>query len=266
VVDSATQQAMYPTLLAVFHWLQANEAIAMWVEGIALVLIFGLDLAEYRRQGRERIKQEKESAAQLKIAEDAANAARDSARAAMRSADALIDSEKAFVMAELIPVCRSYGNQFHRPSGTGSWVPLNENEILSGYHLMHTLKFINMGRTPATILKFSIGHSYMDDNGRETPTGDTVQSIELPAFNRIIGGGDSTDAIEVNVKELRDSSIRTVGDSKRPIIFHGSFEYQHIFSDTEVIVGRFRYLYVPETYRLDRMSTSPPDKRQKTAD
>ena len=42
------------------------EFIAIWLEGIALVAIFGLDLREYRKQGRERLKQEQERIEQHK--------------------------------------------------------------------------------------------------------------------------------------------------------------------------------------------------------
>jgi len=69
---------MWHTLLT---WLRENEAVAVWLEGVALVLIFYLDWNEYRKQGREkserekdrkeqeeeRIKQHKEIAAQMDI-------------------------------------------------------------------------------------------------------------------------------------------------------------------------------------------------------
>jgi len=54
------------------NWLHTYEYIAIWLEGIALVLILLLDWWEYRKQGsertkeeRERVKQHEETAAQL---------------------------------------------------------------------------------------------------------------------------------------------------------------------------------------------------------
>jgi hypothetical protein len=41
-------------LQSVCLWLQNNEPLVMWLEGIALVAIFGLELAEYKRQVRGR--------------------------------------------------------------------------------------------------------------------------------------------------------------------------------------------------------------------
>ena len=75
---------MCPTLSAVYHWLRTNEqSLAIWIEGLALVAIFVLELIEYKRQGKERKEQHEESAAQMKIAQDAANAAKASADAVL---------------------------------------------------------------------------------------------------------------------------------------------------------------------------------------
>jgi hypothetical protein len=56
------------------EWLKDSEPIAVWLEGIALVFIFGLELREFRRQGRERqereaerIQDRKDLAAQMEI-------------------------------------------------------------------------------------------------------------------------------------------------------------------------------------------------------
>ena len=94
---------MLPSLSAVFHWLQANEAIAMWVEGIALVLIFGLELAEYKRQGQERKDQHKESVEQMAIMQSQADAAKANAEAARLNAQAVLNSERAWIEISLEP-------------------------------------------------------------------------------------------------------------------------------------------------------------------
>src|SRR5215472_10396757 len=52
---------------AIVDWLRTHEFIPIWLEGIALVAIFGLDWWEYRKQGRERLEQHKETAAQMEI-------------------------------------------------------------------------------------------------------------------------------------------------------------------------------------------------------
>jgi hypothetical protein len=74
---------MCPSLSAVYHWLRTNQqSLALWLEGIALVAIFILELVEYKRQGQERKDQHDESVAQMKIMQS--------------QADALVNSERAW--------------------------------------------------------------------------------------------------------------------------------------------------------------------------
>jgi hypothetical protein len=99
------------TILNFLGWLRTNEqSIAIWLEGIALVAIFFLELKEYRRQGRERAEEHKESAAQMAImqsqadaAKDAAEAAKANAEAAKLSAQAVLTGERAWVEIKLGP-------------------------------------------------------------------------------------------------------------------------------------------------------------------
>jgi len=42
----------FPFFSTMFAWLRTNEqSVAVWLEGLALVAIFGLELKEYWRQG-----------------------------------------------------------------------------------------------------------------------------------------------------------------------------------------------------------------------
>src|SRR6266851_9802131 len=81
-----------------------------------------------------------------------ATAAEKSADATYLNARAFINSERAWVIAELVPICAKFG-QWVRPVGNGGWATLSEEEILDGVHLRHKLKFTNMGRTPAHLLR-----------------------------------------------------------------------------------------------------------------
>lgn len=74
--------------------IKRNESFAIWLEALALVAIFFLDLMERREQRRERSEQHNETAAQLRAAQSqleattrSADAARDAAEAAKKSAD-----------------------------------------------------------------------------------------------------------------------------------------------------------------------------------
>ncbi len=113
---------MYPVLLAVFHWLRTHEqSLAIWLEGIALVAIFVLELKEYRRQGSEREEQHKESVAQMAIMQS--------------QADALVNSERAWVTLEGI---------------TTNMVAKVDNTINV------VVAFKNYGKTPAWIVESSL--------------------------------------------------------------------------------------------------------------
>jgi hypothetical protein len=80
------------------------------------------------------------------------------AEAAKASADATIAADRAWVIAELIPLCAKFGHDWHRPAG-GGFAPLSIEEIVGGVHLRHRLKFTNMGRTPAHVLRYHISYS-----------------------------------------------------------------------------------------------------------
>jgi hypothetical protein len=68
-------------LTYVFHfgWFKDNQHIALWLEGVALVAIFGLDFFERNAQHVETLEQMKISRDQTQAATDAANAATKSA-------------------------------------------------------------------------------------------------------------------------------------------------------------------------------------------
>lgn len=65
---------MYGVFSGLWDWLVKCEAVAVWIEGIALVLIFGLDFRERlerhaarREQDEERRMQHTETARQMEI-------------------------------------------------------------------------------------------------------------------------------------------------------------------------------------------------------
>lgn len=177
---------------------------------------------------------------------------RTAANAAKASADAMIIGERAWVVAELIPVCRQFGNWWHRPAGDG-WAIMNEEEVLNGDHLRHKLKFTNMGRTPAHILRYQIGYS---NKVNETDTGlHMVETVNRPEieFDRLLAGNDSIEVREIDVSQYIRDSIKEIGDSNATGIVSGQVKYQHVFSETDVVELPFIYLYVPSAQQLRRV-------------
>lgn len=244
---------MWDTLVSVAGWVKANEqSIAIWLEGIALVAIFFLELKEYKRQGRDKKEQHEEWAKQMAIMQS--------------QADALVNSERAWVIAELVPVCVKFSDGFwRRPVGEG-WATLSEEEVLRGYYLRHRLKFTNMGRTPAHVFRYCIGYSReFDKTGTDLRLIDAVKPREV-VFERLLGANDSIEVEEVDVAEYVRDSIKAIGDSEATGILTGWVEHQHVFSDTDIVTVPFAYLYKPSMQRLERipMRKTPKPKQEQS--
>ena len=75
-------------------WLKTHEFMAIWLAGIALILIFVWDRLNSRKQHRE-------TSAQLSISQKQVEASQHNAAAAKAAAEYLIRTERAWVMAEL---------------------------------------------------------------------------------------------------------------------------------------------------------------------
>jgi hypothetical protein len=82
-------KSLNPLLLA-----ENEQSVAIWLEGLALVAIFVLELKEYRRQGAERKEQRDDFDKQLEIARKAAEAAK-------LNAQHLLNSERAWIEFKL---------------------------------------------------------------------------------------------------------------------------------------------------------------------
>jgi hypothetical protein len=231
------------TVPLALSWLDSHQYLALWLEGIALLAIFIWDRSDASQQHKQTL-------AQMEI---------------MRNqAEAIINSERAWVVAELIPICINARGFWLRPSGDG-WAALNEDEIVNGVYLSHKLKLTNMGRTPAHVLRYHIEYS------REievTASGlrmvdDDVKHPELD-FDRLLSGNDSIEVKDVDVHQYIKDSIKAIGDSDATGVLSGWVEYQHVFSETDVVRVPFAYLYDPSTTRLARipMPKTPTGNRE----
>jgi hypothetical protein len=87
---------MFPDLWTIFDflgWMRTNEqSIAIWLEGIALVAIFFLELKEYKRQGRDKKEQHEEWVKQMALMQSQADSAKANAEAARLNARVLLSS------------------------------------------------------------------------------------------------------------------------------------------------------------------------------
>jgi hypothetical protein len=222
------------------------DSLALWLEGIALLLIFIWDR-------RDASQQHEQTLAQIRATEAAANAA-------TKSAEALINSERAWVIAELVPICVKFSD-WCRPAGNG-WAMLSDEEIRNGVHMRHKLKFTNMGRTPAHILRYRVSYSCFDKGVTSLPRGRVTSlshgTVEIQdsvrTFDHLLGATDSIEVPEiVDVYEYLRNRIKGINELENTAVFHGWVEYQHVFSDSEVVKVSFCYSYKPSTLGLVRV-------------
>jgi hypothetical protein len=182
-----------------------------------------------------------------------AEAARDNAIAAKESASALINSERAWIVAELVPICVRFGGDWHRPVGNG-WAQLSEKEIFNGDHVKHKLKFTNMGRTPAHILRYQISYSCLDKGVTSLSGGTVARQDSGRIFDHLLSATDSIEVPEtVDVNKYMFNRIKGIKDLENTAVFHGWVEYLHVFSDSEVVNVPFCYIYKPSTLGLERV-------------
>jgi hypothetical protein len=236
------------------NWFDSHQYIAIWLEGLALLAIFIWDRIDSHQQHKQTL-------AQMEVMQNQTRATETAANAASKSAEALISSERAWIIAELIPICVEFGGLWSRPVGS-NWATLSDEEILNGVHLRHKLKFTNMGRTPAHILRYKITYSCLG-KGVTSLSGGPVTSLTrgtverhdtARTFDHLLGATDSIEVPEiVDVNEYLRNQIKGIKELENTAVFHGWVEYQHVFSDSEVLKATFRYSYKPSTLGLVRV-------------
>jgi hypothetical protein len=179
----------------------------------------------------------------------AASATQRSADATSLNVQAVINSERAWIAAELIPMALHFGKAgWCRRVGTG-WATMSTEEVLRGDHLRYKLRFTNMGRTPAFIVKWEIKCVR------------TRLPIELVGFGlpyHSLAGGASMD-IEDDVVDV----FAYTNETTDLIFFNGSITYRHCFSESEVVEEPFAYVFNQKAFRLDRV---PIDKADQNPD
>jgi hypothetical protein len=246
-------------------WLQTHEqSLAIWLEGLALVAIFGLELKEYWRQGADRIEQHKQTLAQIEIMQNQARATETAANAATKSAEALINSERAWIIAELIPqAVRASNNQWFRVLGD-THVQMSTEEVLAGHHLRYKLKLTNMGRTPAQIFYFTIRYSCLGEGVRDLPENAGGKQASSRPFEHLLGGGQAIEIGEpiVDVGQYMRGDEDAIERFDKTAVIHGEVKYRHMFS-TDDCYADFCYSYTASEHRLSSVGRHTKQRQEK---
>ncbi len=181
-----------------FAWLRTNEqSVAVWLEGLALVAIFGLELKEYWRQGRDRIDQHQETLKQLEIMQAHADATKGAAEAARISAQAVLNSERAWIEIKLGPPVQSDYWDYSQSNSTDLFECSIEIE--------------NHGRTIARIESIRIGADTVSEPLPEEPLNFTTRNLHsvLGSGQKETVGGFHVDAF-VEGETILDGTKRGV--------------------------------------------------------
>jgi hypothetical protein len=233
----------------------------LWVFSGLLVIVGGFQVwLLYRTLGAIK-RQADIMETQAKSTETAANAAR-------ISADALIASERAWVIPELIPICARFNGQWHRPVGH-NWAQMSDDELLNGDHLRHTLRFRNLGRTPASLLGFEFEFLVLKEGVRELPkVGETgkigVQLTSKERFEHYLAGGKSMDyPIPVNVDFFMGKDRKEIMNLTRTAIFRWQIRYCHVFSKEEISESSL-YYFSPNQMALVKTMERKDDQQEGT--
>jgi hypothetical protein len=183
-----------------------------------------LELAEYRRQGRERKDQHEESAAQMRIAQAAANAAK-------ASADAVLNSERAWIEISLGPPEKD-------PWATEEEEERNEYNVFFAC----SIHIKNHGRTLARVESVQIGVDAVDGpppkeplnrttvnlhsllgSGQQETVGRFDADLDLPDGASIVNGAKKGILrIIVKYRDVVDASI--LHETSVLYVFHNSLE------------------------------------------
>jgi len=243
---------LFVTLSNFFQWLRTNEqSIAIWLEGIALVAIFFLELKEYRRQGRDKKEQHEEWLKQMAIMQS--------------QADALVNSERAWVVAELVPQAVKFGDHWCRFVGSGH-ASMSTEEILAGHHLRYKLKFTNMGRTPAQIFSFTIRYSCLGEGVTDLPENAGGNQASTRPFEHLLAGnGEAVEIGEpiVDVGKYIEHDFDAIKSLKKTAVIHGSVKYRHMFSSVDDCYADFCYSYTVSQERLSSVGRHTKQRQQK---
>lgn len=188
------------------------------------------------------------------------SATKKAAEAARLNAQAVIDAERARVIAELTPLAAHYES----PVGWCSFIDgrpvrMNQEAVNRGEHLLHSLKFINMGRTVAHISAYQIHYGFF--NWR-TETLNIEEIRHNDDFDHMIEGSNGFVVNEViDIYKFVSDPSAEVSTFKTWMVVLVSVSYTHVFSD-EPEQNVFRFVYGPKSMTLRRAQATEADRVQ----
>jgi len=188
---------------------------------------------------------------QTVLARRSADAARDAAKAARDNAQVVINTERAWIVVELRPhFYQGKDNRWYHEDHR----PLTTEEVLSGKHLVYSLRITNKGNTPAQLLRFETGYTCLPEGVKDLPEHivDGVHGVNEINLFLVAGDGIELEGPSelVHYMEPHWPDIQSL---KQTAVFYGSVYYKHMFSAKEESRSDYCYVYTVSLARLSRV-------------
>jgi hypothetical protein len=224
---------MWQTIADVWSWLGAwlknHEWLAVWLEGLALILLFGLERRQFKHERKKSEQSNKDTLDQLEITKQ-------QAAAALLAAQSVANSERAWLTVDF--QWRHAGNIVISDSAVGE-------QRVTQTCIDFVLTVTNDGKTPAWIETIM---SSMEISGREKQPG-RILTEYIPA----IGAGKYSD---ITLRLCCPGKLQGTQDDQLAV--HIKINYRDIF---ESHVVPLEFFVNPQNFQISRMEKVTVDFR-----
>jgi hypothetical protein len=188
-----------------FDWFKRNEHVALWLEGVALVFIFGLDYFNRLDEAQEQNRRHRESLRQLALLRRQAKAAFDTAKAAKRSADLTAALHRPYVAVSRVTLSGEgrYWNLNFEITNYGMLPAFNVNFLVKAFvdreeqariehHGPSSIQLFTSSKEAVTH-QFDFG----DPDGIKMREGQTKVRFDVEIFYELVGGSRAVYTAEI---------------------------------------------------------------------
>jgi hypothetical protein len=187
---------------------------------------------------------------QTKATEQAASAAHKAAVATKIYAEAVINSERAWIVAELKPEALKDKKTLQwRKAEDGQ--ALKVRQIIHGEHLYYSLFVMNIGRTPAQLLSFSVNYTCLPEGVTDLDPQITPDYSMVHEFIHLLPRDTGIEILaKLDTFTEMEGSWSEIQALKKTAVFHGWVKYRNIFGLPEECRSDFCYVYTVSEERL----------------
>jgi hypothetical protein len=227
-------------VLAIPTWLDSHQFLALWIEGIALLLIFIWDRFDSAGQHKQTLEQ-------IEVMQRSADASKDAAIAAKASADAIVNVERPWLLVTRI-------NYIVLPKSQ----PSGENQNTSLMHV--TVK--NFGKSPAWLTNHG-GTFTTVPKDKDLPREPVYRTLEpLETWGFVLTPGEEKTYLEIphDTKTMVNDEFTDALEGRLKWFVFGFINYRDSFEH----VRETRFCYILSRSHQFIASDAPPKYNQHT--